>query len=211
MPIDANVSGPRIPSYMGLEQAMGEVRGYLNAKKQPPSVQVEGSDFAQMQLSLQGAFIARLSDIATRLGWVEPNSKLGAPGVFLKRVVRKLIGWYSRPAQEFDRTALENFQQIREDMLRLQQQISGLHEKFALAIASKPVEPSTLSAADFESRQGEPLQTMAALFKDVVALRAVRLALEEENPELLRKVRRLLDQVENDSGDKSQVRTPGRN
>ena len=128
MSTETDVTGPRIASYMNLEQAMGEVRAYLDKKSRPAATATDGSVSPAGQLSMQSAFIAQLGNIATRLGQVEPNSKLGPPGVFLKRLMRKAIGWYSRPAQEFDRTAVETFHQIRQDMLQLQQQIVALNK-----------------------------------------------------------------------------------
>src|SRR5512143_853682 len=110
---------------MSLEQAMAEVRAYLQEKKHPASTAAERGSVVSGQLSMQENLVHRLGDIANRLGQVEPNSKLGPAGVFLKRLVRKLIGWYSRPAQQFDRTAYEAFAQIRQDMLRQQEQITA--------------------------------------------------------------------------------------
>ena len=102
-----NVTGPHISSYMDLNQAMGEVRAYLDKKKRQAGMSPEAIGFPAGQLSMQSAFIARLADIATRLGQVDPNSNLGPVGVFLKRLLCKMIGWYSRPAQDFDRTTVE--------------------------------------------------------------------------------------------------------
>lgn len=73
----------------------------------------------------QDALVDRLSRIAASLGAIDPNSKLGAPGVLLKRLVRKAIGWYSRPVHEFDRVLIELLQQIRQDIIRLQQVAAG--------------------------------------------------------------------------------------
>lgn len=125
----------RITASMSLEQAMVEVRKYLAAKSSTAGAQVPSAvrhrtvGARTPQFSTQAAMVARLSEIATRLGVVEPHSKLGAPGVFLKRIVRKAIGWYSRPEQEFDRAAIELLQQIRQDMVGLQQQIAALQEQ----------------------------------------------------------------------------------
>ena len=178
---------------MNLEQAMGEVRAYLDKKKLDAAMPADVPGLPAGQLSMQGAFIARLADIATRLGQVEPNSKLGPPGVFLKRVMRKSIGWYSRPAQEFDRTAVETFQQIRNDMLQMQQQIVALNKRVAEL-------PATHFASEIHSQstayQGELLRAMSSLFKGLIATPAVRQALQDDNPALLNKVEGLLATVE---------------
>src|ERR1700691_6613895 len=92
MSTETDVTGPRISSYMNLEQAMREVRAYLDKKNRQVVTTADNAMLPAGQLSLQSAFIAQLGNIATRLGQVEPNSKLGPPGVFLKRMVRKAIG-----------------------------------------------------------------------------------------------------------------------
>jgi hypothetical protein len=202
MSTDTDISGPHISSYMNLEQAMGEVRVYLDKKKLHAAVPADAPGLPAGQLSMQSAFIARLTDIATRLGQVEPNSKLGPPGVFLKRLVRKSIGWYSRPAQEFDRTAVETFQQIRNDMLQLQQQIVALNKRVAEG-------PATRSASEMHGQspadQGELLRSMFSLFQGVIATPAVRRALQDENPELLSKIEGLLATVEAECNNESPI------
>ncbi len=185
MSINADVPGLRISSYMNLEQAMGEVRAYLEAKKKHSAMQPDATGIAAGQLSLQGAFVDRLADISRRLGQIEPNSKLGPPGLFLKRILRKLIGWYSKPAQEFDRTAVEAFRQIRHDMLQLQRQVAELNRK-----------PVWSSGAEGEQR--ELLRPMLALFKSTLDAPAVREALQQDKPELLQRVEGLLATVEHE-------------
>lgn len=198
MSSDTDVTGPRLSSYMNLEQAMGEVRAYLGKKKFPVATLPGSAASPAGQLSLQAAFVARLADIANRLGQVEPNSKLGPPGVFLKRVVRKLIGWYSRPAQEFDRTTVETFQQIRHDMLQLQQQILVLSSRVEEGL--RPAVGS-VSGAD----HSELLRSMLTLFKGLIVTGAVRQAVQSENPELLNKIEGLLETVEVELKNASQV------
>ena len=129
MPIKADAPELRISSYMNLEQAMEEVRAYLEAKKNYVEIRADLGNVVAGQLSMQGTLISRMAEISTRLGQVEPNSELGPPGVLLKRILKKLIGWHAKPAQEFDRTAVDAFQQIRQDMLQLQQQIAELSKK----------------------------------------------------------------------------------
>lgn len=195
MSTDTDVTGPHISAYMNLEQAMGEVRAYLDKKKRLAGMPPEAIGPPAGQLAMQSAFIARLADIATRLGQVEPNSKLGPPGVFLKRLMRKAIGWYSRPSQEFDRTTVETFHQIRSDMLQLQQQIVALDKR----VAEYP-SPSTKTVSEMHGQpaadQAELVRSMVLVFKGLIATQAVRQALQDENPALLNKVERLLATVE---------------
>jgi hypothetical protein len=119
-----------------LEQAMAEVRQYLAAQNklgasQPAgrSARALGTATTSSQFNGQSANLQRLSEIAARLGEVEPNSKLGALGVYLKRAVQKAIGWYSRPDHQFDYAVIEALQQIRQDMVAIQQQIPALHKE----------------------------------------------------------------------------------
>jgi hypothetical protein len=207
MSTDTDVTGPRISSYINLEQAMAEVRAYLDKKKRQAGIPYEAIGLPAGQLAMQSAFIARLADIATRLGQVEPNSKLGLPGAFLKRLMRKMIGWYSRPAQEFDRTTVEMFHEIRSDMLQLQQQIVVLNKRVAecpspaMQIFS---EMHGQSAAD----QAELVRSMVLVFKGLIATQAVRQVLQDENPALLNKVERLLATVEAEYKNESPVSGP---
>ncbi len=202
-----NVTGPHISSYMDLEQAMGEVRAYLDKKKRQAGMSPEAIGFPAGQLSMQSAFIARLADIATRLGQVDPNSNLGPVGVFLKRLLCKMIGWYSRPAQDFDRTTVEMFHQIRSDMLQLQQQIVALNKR----VAESPT-PATQIFSEMHGQpaadQAELVRSMVLVFKGLIATQAVRQALQDENPALLNKVERLLATVEAECKNQSPVSGP---
>jgi hypothetical protein len=188
----------RITSGMSLERAMLEVRRYLAAGSTTIGKQVLGAAQSRSnpvrtaQFSAQAAMANRLSEIAARLEEVEPNSKLGAPGVFLKRVVRKAIGWYSRPAQEFDRSTVELLQQIRQDMIGLQQQVSGLQEQDASP------QPQGVQSRG-ESGSDEGMLLMIELFKNISAVQSFRLALRDENPDLLRKFETILDKIEGES------------
>jgi predicted unusual protein kinase regulating ubiquinone biosynthesis (AarF/ABC1/UbiB family) len=180
----------RISAYMSLEQAMAEVRTYLEAKKiyaaaQPEMVSVGG------HMSAQGAYVLRLTEFAEQLGQVDPNSKLGSAGFFLKRLTKKLIGWYSRPSQEFDRTSVQAFQQIRQDMMHLQQQIAMLQRK---------LENATAAPVRQQVSQAELLTVMLPLFRSTVTSPAVRKALEQDRPELLQRVESLLDEAEREFG-----------
>lgn len=178
----------QITSYMNLEQAMAEVRAYLEAKKSAAALPLDNTGAGANQFVLQQALLDRMGDIATRLGYVEPNSKLGAPGVFLKRALRKLIGWYSRPSHEFDRTALESLRQIRQDMLQQQQQILALQRQ----LSERELVPNNTQVQD----STELLRVTVSLFRSMLAAPAVQQALREEKPELLQRVQQLLQKVD---------------
>ena len=198
----------RITSSMSLEQAMLEVRRYLATKSgsagdQPASTRTAAVRSAHF--NAQAALASRLSEIAARLGQVEPNSKFGAPGVLLKRVVHKVVGWYLRPEREFDRAAIELLRQVRLDMVDLQQQIATLQDRVSIgasapsAVSQQATQPREQHDAESENRQA--LALMIELFKNVTAVRALRQALRHENPELLLQVERLLDSFEDESNE----------
>lgn len=195
----------RVSSYMNLEQAMEEVRAYLEARKNYVEMPAEFGNVVAGQLSMQSALISRMAEISTRLGQVEPNSKLGPPGVFLKRILKKLIGWHAKPAQEFDRTAVAAFQQVRQDMLQLQQQIDGLSKKI-VAGQSSPLfhaESTTISGGDPQANRDQLLRSMVSMFRSLVAASAVQTALQNEKPELLQKVESLLSEAESELSSES--------
>jgi hypothetical protein len=198
----ADVPGLRISSYMNLEQAMEEVRSYLEAKKNYVEIEADFGKFVAGQLSMQGALISRMAEISTRLGQIEPNSKLGPPGIFLKRVLKKLIGWHAKPAQEFDRSAVEAFQQIRQDMLQLQQQIVVLNKKIdaGQSVLFPSSESMTASGRASQTNRDELLRTMLAMFRSLIAAPAVQTALQNEKPELLQRVESLLNRAEAELG-----------
>ena len=198
MPTKVDAPELRISSYMSLEQAMEEVRAYLEAKKNYGEAPPDFGNVVPGQLSMQGALVSRMGDIANRLGQVEPNSKLGPPGVLLKRILKKLIGWHAKPAQEFDRTAVEAFHQIRQDMLQLQQQIAVLSKKVD---AGQPLpfpsaESTTVAGRHPQANRDELLRSMLVLFRSLIDAPAVQTALQNEKPELLRRVETLLDKAE---------------
>jgi len=188
----------RIPSSMSLEQAMAEVRAYLQAHNKaspaaPSEKQPSGAGPARSsQFTMQAEMIARLTDIAGRLGHVGPDSNLGPLGVLLKRALSKAIGWYSRPAHEFNRGMVEYLHQVRRDMLLLQQQITAQ-------------QPATNTAAERSSpvagEDSGAILLMIELFKNEVAMKAFRQALRDENPELLKRYEALLDKTERDTQD----------
>jgi hypothetical protein len=163
MPTNADVRKLRVSSSMSLEEAMAEVRRYLRASGSVATDSVQatnqysgGSNASRSsQFPMQAAMITRLSEIAARLGEVEPHSKLGTAGVLLKRMVRKAIGWYSRPVHEFDRTAIELLQQIRHDMLGLQQQIASQQQEMANPSSTAPVLPEPGIAPRVQNRESE--------------------------------------------------------
>ena len=118
-----------------------------------------------------------------------------------------MIGWYSRPAQEFDRTTVEMFHQVRSDMLQLQQQIVALDKR----VAESP-SPATQGFSEMHgqsaSDQAELVRSMVLVFRGLIATQAVRQALQDENPALLNKVERLLATVEAESRNESPVSGP---
>ena len=204
MSTKADATELRISSYMNLEQAMEEVRSYLEAKKNYVEIRADLGNVVAGQLSMQGTLISRMAEISTRLGQVEPNSKLGPPGVLLKRILKKLIGWHAKPAQEFDRTAVDAFQQIRQDMLQLQQQIAELSKKVDAGESLPfPNAESTVSGREPKTDRDELLSSMLALFRSLIAAPAVQTALQNEKPELLQRVERLLATAEAESRSKS--------
>ncbi len=191
---------------MNLEQAMAEVRRYLDARNSAPSNPVAWNSQGKTgsaqssQFNMQGANIAGLSELAARLGEVEPHSEMGAAGVFLKRAVRKAIGWYSRPVYEFDRATVGALQQVRQDMLALQQQIVALRQEIASGTpAATELAGASVRVPSSSSEQDELLRLMIELFKNLVAVQALRQALQNENPQLLERVEVLLNKVEGES------------
>lgn len=210
MSTNANVPKLRILSSMNLEQAMAEVRRYLEAKNSAGTNPVvwtspgkTGSSAASpSQFNMQGANLAGLAEIAARLGEVEAHSEMGAAGVFLKRAVRKAIGWYSRPVHEFDRATVAALQQVRQDMLGLQQQIAAFRQQIASGTqAATELAGESVRVRSSSSEQDELLLLMIELFKNLVAVQALRQALRDENPQLLERVEALLSKVEGESSE----------
>ncbi len=192
----------RISSYMNLEQAMEEVRAYLEAKKNYVEIKADLGNIVAGQLSMQGTLISRMAEISTRLGEVEPNSKLGPPGVLLKRILKKLIGWHAKPAHEFDRTAVEAFQQIRQDMLQLQQRIVELSKKIDAGdkLPFPNAHSTSVSESEPQTDRDELLRSMFGMFRSLIAVSAVQDALQNEKPELLNRVESLLNATEAEFG-----------
>lgn len=190
---------------------MAEVRRYLEAKNSAGSSLASwtspgktGSGAAlSTQFNMQGANIAGLSEIAARLGEVEPHSEMGAAGVFLKRAVRKAIGWYSRPVHAFDRATIAALQQVRQDMLGLQQQIVALRQEVtnSTPAATAGLAGESIHLQSSSSEQDELLLLTIELFKNQVAMQALRQALRDENPQLLQQLEVLLNKAEGESGE----------
>jgi hypothetical protein len=207
MSTNPNVPKLRILSSMSLEQAMAEVRRYLEARNNPGSNPASwaspgktgSSAVSSSQFNMQSANLAGLSEIAARQGQVEPHSEMGAAGVFLKRAVRKAIGWYSRPVHEFDRATVAALQQVRQDMLGLQQQIAALRQEIGTVTpAATQSAGESVHAQNSTSERDQLLLLMIELFKNLVAVQALRQALREENPQLLERVAVLLNKVESE-------------
>jgi hypothetical protein len=177
---------------MNLEEAMAEVRRYLDATGASPrgaAPAASGTALAQpRQFTLLGSSIARLSQVSAKFGVIEPDGKGGVAGSYMKRAIRKAIGWYSRPAQEFDRGVIEALEQTRLDMQGLQHQIVAL-----------------ASDRSRETGQAELLRSVIELLlANVVAVQSLRQAVLEQQPGLQPRFEELLDKFE---GELAEVRT----
>ena len=187
---------------MNLEQAMAEVRRYLQAGNSHAfsTSNPAAAALPSPQFNMQSANLAALSEIAARLAQIEPHSEMGAAGVFLKRAVRKAIAWYSRPGHEFDRATIAALQQVRQDMQGLQQQITALRQDIAHgALATTGPASASARAPNSPSEPTQLLLLAIELFKNQVAMQALRQALREENPQLLLRLETLLNQLEGES------------
>lgn len=181
----------QIRPQMSLEEAMAEVRRYLEAsgnlpRTTPSPGAIAGAGTGQArQFALLGSSIARLSRVSATYGEIAPDGKGGAVGSYLKRIIRKAIGWYSRPVYEFDRTVIEAFEQTRLDMLGLQQQISALS-----------------SSRGQQPEQAELLRsTIELLFANIATVQALRQALQNERPEFQRRFEEALSRSEAELAD----------
>ncbi len=170
---------------------MAEVRRYLEAsgslpRTTPSSGAATGAAAGQArQFTLLGSSIARLSRVSATYGEIAPDGKGGAFGSYLKRIIRKAIGWHSRPVYEFDRTVIEAFEQTRLDMQGLQQQISAL-----------------TSSRGQQPEQAELLRSMIELlFANIATVQALRQALQGERPEFQQKFEELLNRSEAELAD----------
>jgi hypothetical protein len=171
---------------MSLEQAMAEVRKYLHP---PPPSERSGSPVPgagalgqARQFALLGSAITRLSQLSAEYGTIEPHSKAGIFGIYLKRIIRKAIGWYSRPLHEFDRTVVEALEQTRLDLQGLQQQIQVLdaHRRR-------------------QSEQTEILRsTIELVFANIATVQSLRQAILEIQPDLQPKFDELLNACESE-------------
>jgi hypothetical protein len=180
----------QIQPHMSLEEAMAEVRSYLDATGASPrraSVprELAAAPGQPRPFALLGSSIARLSQVAAKCGEIEPDGKGGAFGSYLKRIIRKAIGWYSRPVYEFDRNVIEAFEQTRLDMLGLQQQINGL-----TANSTQPAEHAELLRSIVE-----------LLFANVATVQALRGAIQDERPEFRLRFEELLKTSEAELAD----------
>ncbi|MGB8885671.1 MAG: hypothetical protein WCC87_03060 [Candidatus Korobacteraceae bacterium] len=177
----------QIRPHMSLEQAMAEVRRYLEASgslARPASAAGAAAPGQARQFTLLGSSIARLSRVSATYGEIAADGKGGAFGSYLKRIIRKAIGWYSRPVYEFDRTVIEAFEQTRLDMLGLQQQIS------------------TVASDGRQMEQAELLRSMIELlFANIATVQALRQAVQSERPDFQQKFEELLKSSEAELAD----------
>jgi hypothetical protein len=178
----------KISPQMSLEEAMAEVRRYLDvngASLRATSNRGAAAPGQPRQFALLGSSIARLSQVSATYGQIEPDGKGGAFGSYLKRIIRKAVGWYSRPMYEFDRTVIEAFEQTRLDMLGLQQQINALS-----------------SGRGQQPEQAELLRSMIELlFANIATVQSLRQALQNERPEFQQRFEELLNRSEAELAD----------
>ncbi len=177
----------QIRPHMSLEEAMAAVRRYLDAQAPTPrgaSVRREpaAAPGQPRPFALLGSSIGRLSQVAAKCGEIEPDGKGGAFGSYLKRIIRKAIGWYSRPVYEFDRNVIEAFEQTRLDMLGLQQQINGLTSN-----STQPAEHAELLRSIIE-----------LLFANIATVQSLRRAIQNEQPEFQLRFEELLKTSEDE-------------
>jgi hypothetical protein len=178
----------QIRPQMSLEEAMAEVRRYLEASGTVPRTTPSpgGAALGQArQFALLGSSIARLSRVSGTYGEIAPDGKGGAFGSYLKRIIRKAIGWHSRPVYEFDRTVIEAFEQTRLDLLGLQQQISALTS----SSGQQPEQADLLRA------------TIELLFANIATVQALRHALQNERPEFQQRFEEELNRSESELAD----------
>jgi len=89
-------------------------------------------------------------------------------------------------------------------MLQLQQQIAELSKKVDAGESLPfPNAESTVSGREPKTDRDELLSSMLALFRSLIAAPAVQTALQNEKPELLQRVERLLTTAEAESRSKS--------
>ncbi len=185
----------KIRASMDLDQAMAEVRRYLRTRgiaasipTAPPAQHlIDSAIVVGPHLSALADSIAELSNTATRFGTIEPISKAGRAGIFAKRIIRKAIGWYSKPIHEFDRTLLRTLEQVRHDMLGLQEQITHLNLKVADSVATT-LRQDALAGTEPTSQQIQNAELLRCvvelLIANVAALQALQRALQESDPHL---------------------------
>jgi len=181
-----------IPGYMSLEQAMDEVRRYLEVRNRLGTMPLARPTMVpspSTQLTLQGHCIARLREIAARLGEREEHSEWGAPGVLAKRLLRKLIGWYLRPAKEFDHVSIEAFQQIRQDMVGIKQQLEALE---------RTMNGATEPAPSAGSNYGQLLCSLIEISNTLLTLQTLRQSLANAQGPVPAQFESLLEAFEDD-------------
>ena len=163
---------------MNLEEAMAEVQRYLHA------IDASGASGLAAptppRTNSLGPSITRLGRLAARSGVIERNGKGGVLAWYLKRIIRKAIGWYIRPIHEFDQGVVEALEFVRQDVLKLEQQMS--------TITQRP----TITAED-------PLRaTIELLFANIAAIQSLQQALTETYPEMTPRIERSLESVQNE-------------
>jgi len=122
----------RITDGMNLEQAMQEVRRYLEAS--------QGNDFMHTESQLGGRddrgvsaiddCIARLIDLADRFDYRRDTS-IGFWRNLAKKFLARLLRWHIQPSQQYAWTTIAALRTIRQDLHRMQRQLSQLEERIA--------------------------------------------------------------------------------
>jgi hypothetical protein len=122
----------RLTDGMSLEQAMEEVRRYLEASQGNDSTHAESQLGGREDRGVSAIddCIARLVDLADRFDYRQDTS-LGFWRNLAKKVLARLFRWHIQPSQQYAWTTIAALRTIRQDLLRIQQQLSQLEERIA--------------------------------------------------------------------------------
>jgi phage shock protein A len=134
MRIDRDKSEVRITDGMSLEQAMHEVRRYLEAARQRnDSTHAESQSGSRDDkgVSTIDDYIARLIDLAGRFDYRE-DSSVGFWRNLAKKSLARLLRRHIQQSEQYAWTTIETLRTIRQDLLRMQQQLSQLEERMAI-------------------------------------------------------------------------------
>jgi hypothetical protein len=129
---DTDKSDVRITDGISLEQAMQEVRRYLEARQRNDSMRAESQLASRDDWSVSAIddCIARLIDLADRFDY-RPDISIGFWRNFAKKLLARLLRWHIQPSQQYAWTTIAALRTIRQDLLRMRQQLSQLEERIA--------------------------------------------------------------------------------